>query len=257
MPEIAVAVAKTFSPRFQRHGHGCVVLDVSGLGRLLGSPQAIAAELDRAWTSLADSRNPRTSPRERSARVAIAPTQVGALLLSLAWPTVTVVTEELGAVLASLPLPMLRRLLGETDVRSDGAEHAFEVLERWGVETLGGLTRLPAGDLSARLGQEGVALQRLASGIDPGPLVPDPDAPRFVERLELEWPIDGLEPLAFVLARLLDPLSASLERADRAAAAIRLDLRLVDRSTHTRQLQLPAAMRDPRVLRTLLVLDLE
>ncbi len=114
MPEIAVAVAKTFSPRFQRHGAGCVVLDVSGLGRLLGSPQVIAAELDRACTSLADSRNPRTSPRERSARVAIAPTQVGALLLSLAWPTVTVVTEEIGAVLASLPLPMLRRLLGET-----------------------------------------------------------------------------------------------------------------------------------------------
>ncbi len=131
------------------------------------------------------------------------------------------------------------------------------MLARWGVETLGGLTRLPAGDLSARLGQDGVALQRLASGIDPGPLVPDPDAPRFVERLELEWPIDALEPLSFVLARLLDPLSSSLERADRGAAAIRLDLRLVDRSTHTRQLQLPAAMRDPRVLRTLLVLDLE
>ena len=97
----------------------------------------------------------------------------------------------------------------------------------------------------------------MARGVDAGPLVPDPDVPRFLERVELEWPIDGLEPLAFVLARLLEPLSAALERADRAAAAIHLDLRLVDRTGHTRMLQLPAAMRDPKVLRTLLVLDLE
>ncbi|MGH9309246.1 MAG: hypothetical protein ACRD1U_07725, partial [Vicinamibacterales bacterium] len=59
------------------------------------------------------------------------------------------------------------------------------------------------------------------------------------------------------LPRLLDPLSAALERADRGAAAIRLDLRLTDRTTHARVLQLPAAMRDARVLRTLLLLDLE
>jgi protein ImuB len=75
--------------------------------------------------------------------------------------------------------------------------------------------------------------------------------------MELDWPIDALEPLAFVLARLLDPLSSALERADRGAAALRLDLRLVDRTVHQRVLQLPAAMRDPRVLRTLLLLDLE
>jgi hypothetical protein len=99
--------------------------------------------------------------------------------------------------------------------------------------------------------------QQLARGIDPRPLVPDPDVPRFLERLELEWPIDELEPLSFVLARLLDPLSSSLERADRGAVAIRLDLRLVDRITHTRVLPLPVAMRDPRVLRTLILLDLE
>ena len=90
-----------------------------------------------------------------------------------------------------------------------------------------------------------------------GPLVPDADVPRFLERVELEWPIDGLEPLAFVLARLLEPLSLALERADRAAAAIHLRLRLVDRTEHGRMLPLPAAIRDPKVLRTLLILDLE
>ena len=65
-------------------------------------------------------------------------------------------------------------------------------------------------------GQEGVALQRLGRGLDPRPLVPDPGVRRFVERIELEWPIEELEPLSFVFARLLDPLEAALEQADRA-----------------------------------------
>jgi hypothetical protein len=52
-------------------------------------------------------------------------------------------------------------------------------------------------------------------------------------------------------------LSLALERADRAAAAMHLRLRLVDRTEHGRMLPLPAAIRDPKVLRTLLMLDLE
>ena len=134
---------------------------------------------------------------------------------------------------------------------------AVQIFESWGIATLGDLVALPAADLASRLGRRGSALQRLARGLDARPFVPDSETPRYLERLELEWPIDELEPLSFVLARLLDPLSAALERADRGAAAVHLDLRLTDRSTDARVLQLPAPMRDARVLRTLLLLDLE
>ena len=75
--------------------------------------------------------------------------------------------------------------------------------------------------------------------------------------MELEWPIDTLEPLSFVLARLLDPLSAALERADRGAAALRLDLRLVDRTSTRACCSCRSRCAMPRVLRTLLMLDLE
>ena len=102
-----------------------------------------------------------------------------------------------------------------------------------------------------------MAHQRLARGIDPRPLIPDPGVRRFVESFELEWPIDLLEPLSFVFARLLEPLAAALEAADRGGVALRLHLRLTDRTTYARTLGLPAPMRDPRVLRTLLLLDLE
>ena len=54
MPDVAVAVAENFSPRLQRHGRDCVVLDVSGLGRLLGEPPVIGAELASQIADLSD-----------------------------------------------------------------------------------------------------------------------------------------------------------------------------------------------------------
>ena len=83
-----------------------------------------------------------------------------------------------------------------------------------------------------------------------------PEEP-FDAVLDLEWPIEGLEPLSFVLGRLLEPLAERLERADRGAAVLHTHLRLVSKDTHARTLQLPAPMRDPKTLRTLILLDLE
>jgi protein ImuB len=391
-----VAIAREFSPRIQRHGTGCVVLDVSGLEHLLGDPHAIGAELARASSQLLEPavtlrdlsapaighRSPVAGPRYRGIyahprehaalcfdrfhpddanirdnprlhddsqaavrgspsvacgsaneirgirehprpvedtrgirehprpveeiranprpakdigelRVAVAGTQIATLLLALANPGLSVVIGDPAPALAALPVEVLHQWLAEqhgiTFLRGkttrsascdsklqiencqqpaqtstwtawpawEVCEYAFDVLHRWGIRTLREFAALPVDELSARMGQDGLALQRLARGIDSRPLVPDPDVPRFLERLVLEWPVDGLEPLSFVLARLLDPLSLALERADRGAAAIRLALRLVDRTTHRRVLQLPAPMRDARVLRTLLLLDLE
>jgi protein ImuB len=83
-----------------------------------------------------------------------------------------------------------------------------------------------------------------------------PEEP-FEGTLELEWPIEGLEPLSFVLARLFEPLSERLERADRGAAILHTHLRLTTRDVYARTVQLPAPMRDPKTLRTLVLLDLE
>ena len=134
---------------------------------------------------------------------------------------------------------------------------SLAVIARWGLRTLGELAALPAADLSERLGQDGIRWQRLARGEDTGPLVPAAEEEPFEASLELEWPIAELEPLSFVLTRLLEPLSRRLEHRDRGAAVLHLRLRLVTRDLHLRSLQLPAPMRDPKVLRTLLLLDLE
>ena len=216
-----------------------VLLDVSGLGRLIGPPAEIERQLARA---LFDARI--------AATVAIGSTQTIARLLARA--------DARGAGWQQLSIDVLQEL--ETlPARMNDRDRArpYETLQRWGIERLGDLAALPADELSSRLGRRGVALHQLARGLDVRPFVPDPATRRFVERLELEWPIDSLEPLSFVLARLLDPLSLALERADRGAIAIRVELRLTDRSTFTRVLALPLPMRDTRVLRTLIVLALE
>jgi protein ImuB len=258
VPEVLTAIARDFSPRLERHGSACVVLDVSGLGRLLGDAQGIGAELDRA-----------AADRAAGIRVAIAPTQTAARLMAIARPGLTIAAGDVAAALASLPIETLRALVADggydagsaagvqVAARLKATADRLATFRRWGLTTLGEVAGLPAADLSERMGQAGLVLQRLACGVDLAPLVPDPGVPRFIQSIELEWPIDALEPLSFVLARPLDRLSAALESADRGAAALRLDLRLTDRTMHARVLQLPAPIRDAKVLRTLLLLDLE
>jgi protein ImuB len=135
------------------------------------------------------------------------------------------------------------------------------VFRRWGLRTLGDLAALPPDDIAARLGQDGVRWQRLARGEDAGPLVPAVPEERFEQSLDLEWPIEELEPLAFVLGRLMEPLEAHLERRDRGAAVLHVRLSMVKtgglREVHERTLQLPTPIRDARTLRTLALLDLE
>jgi protein ImuB len=241
------ALAREFSPRVQTHRDALVSLDIGGLGRLLGTPAEIGEELKRA-----------AEDRGLSSHVAVAPTRTAALLLALSRPGMTVVPAggERQAV-ALLPLGVLRQYPRELYGTDDQCEPAIDLLRRWGLRTLGDLAELPARPLSERMGQSGVAWRRLARGEDLQPLVATEAEAPIEEVLDLEWPVEGLEPLSFVLARVCEPLSERLAAEDLAAVVLHLSCRLVSRVTETRDLQLPAPMRDPKVLRTLLLLHLE
>ena len=105
----------------------------------------------------------------------------------------------------------------------------LETLERWGVRTCQALAALPVLELSERLGQEGVRLHELARGARSRSLVLAEPALNFVEEMELEDGVAELEPLAFLLGRLLDQLCARLAARSLAASAIRLQFRSGDR----------------------------
>ena len=252
-PDVLVAVARDFSPRVEVCAAREVTLDLAGLNRLFGDAKTIAGELRRT-----------AADRGLRVRIAIAATRTAARLLTRARAGITIVHpgDEAEAV-ADLPLELLE--IFREPKKPEPSEPSEPIaptepiptLRRWGLRTLGELAALPPDALAARLGQGGVDWQRLARGDDAAPLVPSLPEERFEQALDLEWPIEGLEPLSFVLARLLEPLSAHLERRDRGAAVLHIRLHLVNKEAHERSLQLPAPMRDARTLRTLALLDLE
>jgi protein ImuB len=258
-PAALVDVAREFSPRVEVCGSpqrtaergGCreVVLDVRGLSRLFGDARTIAEELRRT-----------AADRGLRVRVAIAGTRTAARLLVRHRAGLTIVEPGAeAAAVASLPIALLAAVAPE---RNDSNDSNVLRFRQWGLRRLGEIAALPAEEMAARLGQAGIAWQRLARGEDLAPLVPAAPEERFEQALDLEWPIDGLEPLSFVLGRLLEPLSAHLERRDRGAAVLHVRLHLVTRhdgvrQVHERSLQLPIPIRDARTLRTLALLDLE
>jgi protein ImuB len=231
-----VAVAREFTPRVEAPAPTPVLLDLSGLGRLWPTPQALGrALLDAA------------AARAIEAQAALAFSRAAALVLARACPGLTVVPAG-GERAALAPLPL--------DLLGIGEERLL-LFRRWGLRTIGDLARLPPVSLAARFGPEGPRLARLARGEDEGLLVPTPLPARFETTLELDWPVDGLEPLAFLLSRVLEPLCAALAARGAKAASLAVELGLVDGTVHARALKPAAPSGEARTWRTLVLLDLE
>lgn len=286
------AVAQSFSPRVAVCGR-VVLCDLHGVARLFGGPQDVADHLRRALVDAGAMRLALAPTHTAAALLALGRPGVSVAATAMETRTalanlpVTVLAswESDGGALEATPAradipsgwvhprdthqgPQTRRMVrGQLQVRGgrrradDAAQarvtQALEVLRRWGIRTLGQLAALPGDELASRLGPLGSRWQAAARGSDLTPIVPLVEEARFEATLELEWPIEGLEPLSFVLGRVLEPLSARLERADRGAAVLHTTLHLTTRETCVRSVQLPAPMRDPKTLRTLVLLDLE
>jgi protein ImuB len=231
-----VELGRAFTPRVEVSAPALVLLDLHGLGRLWPTPVELGAALAAA-------------ARERAieAQVALAHSRTVALVIARARAGVTIVPPG-GEPAALAPLPLAALEL---------PPEREEILRRWGLRTIGELAELPAKGLSERFGPDGPRLVRLARGEDDGPFVRAPLPERFETTLELEWPVDGLEPLAFLLSRLLEPLCRALAERGCKAAALAVELGLVDGTTHTRRLAPAAPSGEPRTWRALLLLDLE
>jgi len=258
--------AQSFSPCVEDAACDTVLLDLAGLESLFGSLPEISSALYNRAAALG-----------LEANVAAASNPDAAVLAARGFSGVTVVpagqeTEHLG----SLPVEVLfadqlgTDQLGED--RPDGDEkkaagRLLETLDRWGIRNLRGLAALPEVSLSERLGQQGLRLQQLARGAASRTLVPVEAPPVFEEAVELEYPIVLLEPLAFLLNRLLEQICARLGLRALATQELRLTLELgnfsalnqhskINNQQFVRTLRLPLPMLDTRVFLKLLQLDL-
>jgi protein ImuB len=228
-------LAREFTPRVEGLG-GTVLLDLHGLGRVWTSPELLGQSLLDAGRG-----------RGLDLQAALAWTRMAALVAARGCAGLTLVPAGREPdVLAPLPLDLLPL---EPERR--------DLFHRWGLRSLGDLAALPAVGLAERLGPDGPRLRRMARGEDDLPLVATPRPQSFECTLELEWPVEGLEPLSFLLGRVLEPLCAGLRARGRRAAGLVLDLVLVDRRLYRRVLKPAAPSAEPRTWRTLLLLDLE
>jgi protein ImuB len=230
------------SPTSPRRWKNVVLLDLGGLERLHGPARKIANALAQRALALG-----------LRVHISVAATPDAALLLARGRPGITIVpTGEEARMLAPLPVEVL-----------DLAPPIVQTLARWGVRSLGELAALPEIGLIERLGQQGKQLRQLACGQAQREIVPLDPPLTFSEGTELEAPIELLEPLLFVLSRLLQQLCARLRARSLALQELRLDLTLeaesrsVARPLFSRTLRFPVPLCDPAVFLKLLHLDLQ
>src|SRR2546426_1197887 len=245
--------AQSFSPEVEGTACGTVLLNLAGLEPLFGPLSKIARELAR-----------RASRMELEANVAVAANPDAALLAAHGFPGVTLISEGREAErLGELPVDVLLESFS-----SDAEDSArwLEMFDRWGIRNLRALTALPEIPVGERLGQQGILLRKLARGAAFRDLRLSESAPVFEEDIELEYPIVLLEPLAFLLNRMLEQVCVRLAERALAAQELRLKLELVGKSedcdpeqtsTFTRTLRLPVPMLDAKVFLKLLQLDLQ
>ena len=242
------AVAEDFSPRVQIvaspiNGYAgaaqmaaVLLLDQTGTERLFGDGRSFAENIRTALQKL---RFP--------ANIAVAPNAEASLLLARSYVGVTCVGEQdVEAKLAYLPLSMLHIDLA-----------ILQTLQRWGIRNLGELAALPEAALISRIGQGGRRLQRLAVGREDHLLVPEDPAFVLSDHVELDGPLESLEPLLFVLSPMLETL---LRQAINHAYALRMvtvTLELEKAAPHRLEVRPAVPVQNKELLLKLLNLKLQ
>ena len=253
--------AQSFSPRVEDSAPETIVLDLDGTQSLFGSLPKIASAIRRQASDLG-----------LEANVAVASNPDTAMLAARGFAGVAVVApgkeaEQLGG----LPIEVL---FAQLPIE---AGPFLETFSRWGVRNLRQLAALPEIELSERMGQQGIYWQKLARGTTSRALVPIDPPMVFEEAIEMEYPVLLLEPLAFLLSRLLDQICSRLAARALATQELRLTLDLENgsqgeeiswkdvgagiRSRTRRQfhrtLRLPVPLLDAKTFLKLLQLDLK
>jgi protein ImuB len=196
--EVLLESIARFSPRIEEVSHetACAfVLDITGTERLFGPP-ARSAERIRIALSEAGFR----------VSIAVSANFDTARLKAAASHGITLIPEGGEAsALAKLPIQSLAL-----------SEDHLEIFLLWGIRTLGQLATLPEVELITRLGQDARAWRERACGRRPHMFQPIEAQFSLKEFCEFETPVEQMDSLLFIGARMIDCLVA--RAADRALA---------------------------------------
>lgn len=200
--QLLLDCAHDISPRVQNRRIDLVIADIAGLQRLFGPPKQIANRIRSAMLEHGISVN-----------VGVAENPDTATIAAQGYAGVVVITEV--KQIRPLPLSLLNL-----------SSQLLETLELWGIKTLGQLADLDAAALSQRLDQEGMTAHKLASGQQANPFVADEKEVGFHQRTDLEYPVDLLDPLSFVISSLLERICAQLKEQSLATNELNFEFAL-------------------------------
>lgn len=221
---------------------GAVYLDATGIQALHRHEGAFASMLHeraeraglRGVVALASSRH---LARLAARQLAYLDRRASTLILAPA--------DEL-AFLAPLPIDLL-----------DPDDRTAQALTRLGLHRIRDLLRLSRRDLAARLGPQLLPLIARARGEETESPLREPRDRRLEEGIDLETPIESLEPLAFVLRGLASRLARRLELRSLGCLELRLSLQLEDRRHERRRIGMASSHHDAGVWLRLLRSALE
>lgn len=245
-------IALSFSPRAalapavsgSYGSEAAVFLDASGVSALFHSESGFASALAA-----------RAERMELPGQVAVASCQ--RLALIAARSLVEIGGSAEGAEAASPDGARIRVLApdSESDFLAplpldifDPGDALAEALTRFGVFRVGQLVALPERALGTRVGAGVLELIALARGEVTDPPLPVQNGGLFTEAIDLDYAIDQLEPLSFVLQGLLSRLLERLESRHLASGDLHVELTLEGGRRDARRVGVAAASLDLRVL---------
>ncbi|MGB7548337.1 MAG: DNA polymerase Y family protein [Terracidiphilus sp.] len=235
---VLLECAAKFSPRIEEASQAtscAFVLDITGTERLFGPPERLAERLRTALAAAGFRVSIAVSANYHAARLKAAHSR-----------GITVIPEaEEARALASLPIAALEL----TD------EH-METFALWGIRTLAELAALPEVDLIARLGPEARAVRALAHGVAMHTFQPIEQAFSLQEFCEFETPVEQMESLLFVAARMIDCLAARAAGRALSLASIAVQMKLDGGGVHQGTIRPALPTTDRRFLLKLLQLEI-
>lgn len=234
---IFLECAAQFSPRIEETSRetGCgFVLDVTGSERLFGPVDAMAAKVRRAVDDAGFRISVAASASFHAARLKAAFT-LGSTIIA---------RGEESKALEKLPLSAL-------DLGIDQAE----TFAMWGIRTLGQLAALPEDELVARLGLEASRWRALAAGRAAHNFQPIEPVVALREFCEFDSPIEEIDSLLFVAARMIDALVARTAQRALAVASLTIEMNLEKSQPHRLSLRPAIPTIDRKFLLKLLHLE--